>query len=265
MSFHIRTQEGYVIKVLSELLHNNIKIGCFEITPKGLFFRQTDTHGKICIDIALNSDNFEQFKVNLPKNETRILLGVNLAHLKKMLRPVKKKETIELIKESEESNDLCIKISPKELGGEVDVNFIKIQEIQILDLALPTGYGDYISIPTARYQKMCKDMESISQNIHIESNSNMIKFTSDMSGVYSRSILFGQDDSAPPTYSQIFESDQLNNLGRISGLGATTNSNIQIFTKEKLPILLRTNIGTLGKLNIYIKSREQLESEKILE
>ena len=105
-------------------------------------------------------------------------------------------------------------------------------------------------------------MESISQSITIESNSNMIKFTSDMSGVYSRSILFGREDDTPIAYSQSFESGQLNNLGRISGLGANTNSNIQIFTKEKLPILLRTNIGTLGKLNIYIKSREQVEAEK---
>ena len=262
MSFHIKTQEGYVIKVLSELLHNNIKIGCFEITKDGLFFRQTDTHGKICIDIILHSDNFEMFKVNLPPNEQRILMGVNLAHLKKMLRPVKKKETIELIREPE-SNELCIKISPKELGGEVDVNFIKIQEVQILDLEVPTGYGDYISIPTSRYQKMCKDMDSISQSIHIESNNSMIKFTSDMSGVYSRSILFGLENTNPVTYSQLFESEQLNNLGRISGLGATTTSNIQIFTKEGLPILLRTNIGTLGKLSIYIKSREQIEAEKI--
>lgn len=261
MSFHIKTQEGYVLKVLSELLHNNIKIGCFEITKDGLFFRQTDTHGKICIDIVLHSDNFEIFKVNLPPNEQRILLGVNLAHLRKMLRPVKKKETIELIKETETSNDLCIKISPKELGGEIDANFIKIQEIQILDLQLPSGYDDYISIPTSRYQKMCKDMESISQNIKIESNNSMIKFTSDMSGVYSRSILFGRDDNSEITYSQLFESQQLNNLGRISGLGATTTSNIQIFTKENLPILLRTNIGTLGKLSIYVKSREQMEEE----
>jgi proliferating cell nuclear antigen len=201
------------------------------------------------------------FKVNLPPNEDRILLGVNLAHFKKILRPVKKKETIELIKETASSTDLCIKISPKELGGEVDVNFIKIQEIQILDLELPNGYDEYISIPTSRYQKMCKDMESISQNIHIESNNGMVKFTSDMTGVYSRSILFGKEDSGPVTYSQIFESEQLNNLGRISGLGANTNSNIQVFTKDKLPMLLRTNVGTLGKLNIYIKSKEQIEAE----
>ena len=34
--FRARTNEGYIIKVLSELLHNNIKVGCFEIDKNGI-------------------------------------------------------------------------------------------------------------------------------------------------------------------------------------------------------------------------------------
>jgi hypothetical protein len=259
MSFHIKTQEGYVIKVLSELLHNNIKNGCFEITKAGMFFRMTDTHSRLCIDIALHSENFEIFQVSAQES-SRILIGINLAHLRKMLRPVKKKETIEFIK-SKNSDDLCIRISSKEMNGETTTSNIKIQEIQIIDLELPSGYEDYISIPTSKYQKMCKDMETISQKIKIESNSGMIRFTSIMEGVYSRSIEFGNRNTDPFTYTQHFDSDQLNNLGRISGLGATTSSNIQVFTKSTLPILLRTSIGTLGKIGIYIKSNEQVEEK----
>lgn len=264
MSFHAKTPEGYVMKVLSELLHNNIKVGCFEITKAGIFFRMIDTHNRLCIDIVLHAENFEYFKVTFPENcqEEKILMGINLAHLKKMLRPVKKKEIIEFIKETSDSDDLCIRISSKEMGGET-TSFIKIQEIQTIDLGLPSGYDEYISIPTTKYQKMCKDMESISQNMRIESNKQMIKFTSIMSGIYSRSIVFGVSNEEAPTYSQQFESEQLNNLGRISGLGATTTSNIQVFTKSNLPLLLRTNVGTLGKISIYIKSKEQLEQEKI--
>jgi hypothetical protein len=261
MSFHIKTQEGYVIKVLSELLHNNIKVGCFEITKAGIFFRMTDTHSRLCIDIALHSENFEIFQVTLPTSETKILLGINLAHLRKMLRPVKKKETIEFIKTSEESDDLCIRISSKEMNGETTTSNIKIQEMQIIDLKLPSGYEEYISIPTSKYQKMCKDMETISQKIKIESNIGMIRFTSIMEGVYSRSIEFGNHNSDPFIYSQHFDSDQLNNLGRISGLGATTSSNIHVFTKQSLPILLRTNIGTIGKIGIYVKSKEQVDDQ----
>jgi proliferating cell nuclear antigen len=223
----------------------------------------TDTHRILCIDIALHAENFDQFSVSLPSSESKIQFGINLAHLKKMLKPVKKKESIEFIKDSENNDELCIKISPKDSIGKTTMSYIKIQEIQIIDLSLPEGYDDYVSIPASDYQKMCKDMDSISQDIEIRATKTSIRFTSDMTGIYSRSILFGatDDDDDDEVYLQHFESEQLNNLGRISGLGVTPSSNIQVYTKKDMPILFKTNVGTLGKINIYIKSKEQTECE----
>jgi proliferating cell nuclear antigen PCNA len=259
--FRARTSEGYIIKVLSELLHNNIKVGCFEIDKTGIFFRMMDTHRRLCIDFALFGENFSSYMVN---SDQKILLGVNLMHLKKMLKPIKKKDSLEFSKDKESSENLCIKIIPKELG-KITTSYIKIQDIQNIDLDLPEGYENYVSIPSSDYQKMCKDMESISQNINLKATRSTIRFTADMTCVYSRSIIFGEGDDSDESkiiYNQHFESDQLNNLGRISGLGITTGNNIQIFCKSNLPILFRTNIGTLGKINIYIKSKEQVEKEK---
>lgn len=259
--FRARTSEGYIIKVLSELLQNNIKNGCFEIDRRGIFFRMMDTHRRLCIDFELLGENFSYYQVN---TESKIFLGVNLMHLRKMLKPIKKKDSIEFRKESENSDTLCIKIIPKE-GGKVTTSNIKIQNIQNIDLGLPEGYENYISIPSSDYQKMCKDMESISQNINIRATKNTIRFTADMSCVYSRSIIFGDGDDTDEkkiVYDQHFESEQMNNLGRISGLGMTAGNIIQIFCRQNLPILFRTNIGTLGKINIYIKSKEQVEKEK---
>lgn len=254
--FRAKTTEGYVFKVLGELLHNNIKTGCFEINKKGIFFKMTDTHRRICIDISLLSENFSIFTFN---SEESIFIGINLAHFKKMLKPVKKKDSIELMIAKEDSDSLCIKIIPKE-GGKITTSFVKIQSIQSIDLELPYGYTDYVSIPASDYQKMCKDMETISQSIEIKATKTTIRFTADMSCVYSRSIIFGEgSDDKNIIYLQHFESEKLNNLGKISGLGASNVNHIQIYVDTNLPILFRTNVGTLGKIGIYIKSKEQTE------
>lgn len=258
--FRARTNEGHVFKVLGELLQSNIKTGCFEINRNGIFFKMTDTHCRICIDINLQRENFSFFQ--LQSNES-LFLGINLAHLRKMLKPIKKKDSIEFVKETFDTDTLCIKILPKE-GGKVTTSFIKIQEIQNIDLELPEGYSDYISIPASDYQKMCKDMESISQNVEIKATSSTIRFTADMTCVYSRSIIFGDgtdDDSSKVVYRQHFESEKLNNLGKISVLGLSSNNQIQIFYNSKLPILFKTNVGSLGKICIYIKSKEQTEQD----
>jgi proliferating cell nuclear antigen len=190
-----------------------------------------------------------------------MFIGVNLSHFKKMLKPIKKKDSIELIIFSDDAENLCIKIIPKE-GGKVTTSFIKIQTIQNIDLELPTGYKDYVAIPASDYQKMCKDMESISQNIQIKATKSTVRFTADMSCVYSRSIIFGEgsDEGQDIIYCQHFESDKMNNLGKISSLGASTVNHIHIYFNQSLPILFKTSVGTLGKIGIYIKSKEQIEN-----
>ena len=257
--FKARTNEGYVIKVLSELLQNNIKVGCFEINKEGMFFRMVDTHKSLCVDITLLGENFIYYNVN---TDNKLFIGINLIHLRKMLKPIKKKDSIEFIKEKEDDDTLCIKIIPKE-GGKTTTSYIKIQNIQNIDIDIPEGYQNCVTIPSADYQKMCKDMDSISQNVEIKTTKDTVRFTVDMACLYSRSIMFGEgeDTDDKVLYRQHFGSEKLNNLGRISGLGVTTGNVIQIFTKHNLPMLLRTNVGTLGKINIFLKSKEQMDKE----
>ena len=81
--FRAKTSEGYVIKVISELLQNNIKVGCFEIDKNGIFFKMMDTHRKLCIDISLLGENFNIYTVN---TDSKIFIGVNLIHLRNHIR-----------------------------------------------------------------------------------------------------------------------------------------------------------------------------------
>jgi hypothetical protein len=106
-------------------------------------------------------------------------------------------------------------------------------------------------------------MENISQTVQIRATEKSITFKADMTHVYARSIVFGDDAESKEIYSQTFDTEQLNNLKRISGLGITSG-NIHIFCMNNRPILMRTNIGTLGKINIYVKSKEQIDNEKIV-
>jgi hypothetical protein len=219
----------------------------------------SDTHQRICIDFSLLGENFINYEVNSSK---KIFIGVNLIHLYKMLKPIKKKDSIEFIKESEESEILDIRqISSG--TGKITTSSLKIQNIQNLEIELPSDYTNYVPIPSSEYQKMCKDMENISQTVQIRATEKSITFKADMTHVYARSIVFGDETESKEIYSQTFDTEQLNNLKRISGLGITSG-NIHIFCMNNRPILMRTNIGTLGKINIYVKSKEQIDNEKIV-
>lgn len=262
--FKAKTKEGYVMKILAELLQNNIKTACFEIDQTGISLRTTDHHLTILIDLEMKRDNFHFFKY---KGDKKMYIGINLSHFHKMLKTIKKRDSIELFIDDESPTDFGIKVIPKE-NNRVTASFVKIQCTQNIDMEMPTGYDNPIIIPSGEFQKMCKGMTSISNTINVSSKNFMIKFSCDNDGVMKRYTEFGEpddpadsesddDDDNEPDYNEEFDTEQLSRITKMAGL----NNSLQVYPKEALPLLFRTSIGTLGKISIYIKSKKQRACE----
>ncbi len=102
---------------------------------------------------------------------------------------------------------------------------------------------------------MIKDLNNIGgNNIVISSTNNVIKFSCNSNGVYSRDIMFGEseeDDEEKENVTQDFETEQLTRISKVAGL----SSQIQIYQSQDLPILFKSNIGNLGKIFVYLKDR----------
>ena len=96
--FKCKTGEAYHIKVLAELLTNNLKTGCFEVCDDAIKLRMFDHHRKTLVELELLAENFSVYKF---KNDTKFCLGLNMNHFHKMLKSVKKKDSLELFINSE--------------------------------------------------------------------------------------------------------------------------------------------------------------------
>jgi proliferating cell nuclear antigen PCNA len=258
--FKAKTSEGYAIKILAELLQNNLKTGCFEVDSEGIKLRMMDHHRTILIDIDLESDNFSMYKFN---GSEKLFLGINLSHFHKMLKTIKKRDSIQFFIDDENPIDLGIKVIPKE-NNRVTTSFIKIQNIQNLDIDLPDGYGKPVIVPSGEFQKMCKGLTHISNLTHITSKGFLIRFSSDAGGVMKRYTEFGETEDSDrenenddPDYDEEFNTEQLSKITKISGFC----NNMQIFPKNGKPLLFRTNIGSLGKVSIFLKSKSLQEVE----
>jgi DNA polymerase III sliding clamp (beta) subunit (PCNA family) len=196
-------------------------------------------------------------------------LGLNLNHFHKMLKSIKKKDSLQLFIDDQMPNELGIKTIPKE-NTRITTSGIKIQEIQNIEIDVPQGYGKPVIVPSAEFQKMCKDLSSIgSINISVMARDFYIEFTANADGILKRQVRFGEnedsDDDVPeennPVYTATFTTDQLSRISKLSGLSST----MQIFPgSERLPFLFRSPVGSLGKISIYIKSQELIEAERCL-
>lgn len=259
--FRCKTQDAYVLKVLCELLQNNLRKACFELSENGIKLCMSDHYHQILIHLDLQSDNFSVYKFK----EDKKYIGINLVHLHKMLKTIKKKDSLELFIDDDHPEDLGIRVYPKENNSRVTTSKVRIQSMQYIDTEFPTGYGKPVIVPSSEYQKMTKELNTIGSTITIYSKGFFIKFLSDPSNTYSKDVKFGEEinedddcDDDNKEYTQEFQTEMLNRIAKISGL----SNNMQIFPKEGLPLLFKSSVGSLGKISIYVKSKQQSENEE---
>lgn len=261
--FKCKTSEAYSIKILSELLTNNIKTGYFAIDNSGINLRIMDHPQLTLIDLTLVSENFASYKFQ-SNDKDKLCIGLNLNHFHKILKSIKKKDSLQMNINSDISDELQIKTIPKE-NTRTTTSYIKILNIQVLDIEVPTGYGRPIIVNSSEFQKMCKDICSIgSNNIKVVSKNFYIEFIADVDSIIKRSVSFGEtedDDDGEKKESDVIEStfstDQLQRIMKISGL----NTKLHIYTGRDLPILFRSNVGNLGTISVYLKSKEMIRKE----
>ena len=113
---------------------------------------------------------------------------------------------------------------------------------------------------------MCKDMAHIGSAINVVAKNFHIKFRCNAGGVMKRNVEFGemgdsdedeQGDENFVEYNQDFDTDQLSRITKMAGL----STNLQIYPKKGKPLLFKSAIGSLGKISIYIKSKDLIEKE----
>ena len=66
-----------------------------------------------------------------------------------------------------------------------------------------------------------------------------------------------EDEEEIIDYEDTFNTEQLARIVKIAGLG----NNIQLFVGDNLPMLFRTNVGGLGKISIYVKSKSLISAD----
>ncbi len=265
LTLKIKTKEGFAFKVIAELLQNCLKEGCFIINKTGIHLRGIDSklqNGTKLVELELLAEYFVKFEV--PKEEIQI--GINLIHFYKMVKSIKKKDTLTLFIEEEHPSDLCICIQQ---NGESNksVSRVKITKIQPIKIQKFTGYNDLPIVAISKEFQKLKTLNKISKYMKVTSRNKKIDFFCDREGVFSRIVSFGLDDDddvidndesddEDETYDQTFLTDEIVQLVKVAGLSNT----IQIFPTKDLPLRFKFNVG-LGSICIYIKSKEKITEE----
>ena len=262
--FRAKTKEAFVIKILSELLSNaSIKFAPIRIDNEGIHLCQSDANNHKLINFTLHKENFFGFKTSKPLN-----FLVNSSHFYKMLKSIKKKDTITLFIKDDDSSKLGICVETSDENNKTNTH-IRITYNQPQVFTEPFGYNSPTIISNKEFQKM-KNLHNIAKQMQVTCPySGLIKFFCDGQEVYEREVILGnecQDDDVckedvVEEYKQTFHTSHITGLTKC----ANQSGNVQIFVHKDLPLKIKMKAGNLGDLTVYIKSKERMILEQKLE
>ena len=243
-NFYAKTNEGYTIKILAELLQNIIKTASFRVTHQGIFLRMFDSRECILVDVELHSDKFHKYEL-----EEEFNIGINLIHFYRMLKSIKKKDELALYTIDGEPDLLYIEVYPKDHEG-MSRSVIHAEFLQCVDITLPTEYTNPVIIPSDKYQRTIKEMINLGDgSIDILMKKYFLKISCESNQIYQSSVFFGDvSDESPDRFHQKFHNEFFTRTIKLTGL----SSEIYVYGDIGLPLKLKTNAGHVGNVSIYI-------------
>lgn len=257
--FHVKTKEGFMLKLISEYLSNTVKYPSFRVDSTGIYSRSVDSENMVLIDLKLPATSFPKFKCIKP-----IVFGVNSTHFYRLLKNIKKKDSISLFIRSDREMELGISVEQNDENSDKVTTYINISYTQTEEIDLPDGYKDPVIVTAKNFQKL-KTLHSIGSDIKISIVNNCIKFFVNGKGLFTREVVMGDEDDIDDAknkkivYEQTFITHLITQLTKLAS--QRSNGTIQILYSDELPLQLKLKTGDLGEMFIYIKSKELIEME----
>jgi len=232
------------------LLETNIT---FE--PDGMRIINMDKSHTILAYLHLAAQNFEFYECKKDK----IIIGVNMFHLFKLINTIENDETLTIyIENSDYVDGIVSYLTLKYENGEIKQ--CKTQKLRLIEpdpeeLQYPdVTFSSTINLPSSDFQKIIRDLSSISDKLEIKSVGNELIFK--CSGQFASAEIHRAESDGSMSFtlkqdsSKIIQGEfSLKNLGYFI---KCTNlcPQIEMYLENDLPLVVKYNVASLGEIKL---------------
>ena len=234
------------------LLETNIT---FE--PDGMRIINMDKSHTILVHLFLAAQNFEFYECKKDK----IIIGVNMFHLFKLINTIENDETLTIyIENSDYVDGIVSYLTLKYENGEIKQ--CKTQKLRLIEpdpeeLQYPdVTFSSIINLPSADFQKIIRDLSCISEKLEIKSVGNELIFK--CSGQFASAEIHRAESDGSMSFtlkqdsSKIIQGEfSLKNLGYFI---KCTNlcQQIEVYLENDLPLVVKYNVASLGEIKLCL-------------
>jgi len=123
------------------------------------------------VAMHLKTEGFAMYRC-----DRNIALGMNLNSLQKVLRAAQNEDLLTL--KAEDSPDVLSLVFENSENDRISEYDIKLMDIDQEHLGIPdTEYSAAVTLPSAEFQRICRDLVQLSESVSIEATKEGIKFS----------------------------------------------------------------------------------------
>ena len=248
-AFILKTVQTSAIRVLIEAIKEIITDANIMISKTGLKIMTMDPSHTILIHLKLDAEKFEKFYC-----EKDVTIGISMLCLFKLIKIMSNNDTLTLYVEKDDINRLGIKIE----NGEK--NSLTNFKLNLMDLPKdyidipPASFESVLTMPSNDFQKICRDMNQIADNLEIKSIENQLIFSckgdfatqETIIGETNLGLAFIKNNQPKEVVQGIFALKHLVLFTKCTNLCPT----IEIYLKNDYPLIIKYGIASLGDIKL---------------
>ena len=215
--------------------------------PDGMRIVNLDKSKAILVHLFLKAESFEQFTCNKP----RILIGVNMHHFYKLIHSMDKHDTLIMAIEPEDYTDgivthLTIRF---ENGLQCKTQKLRLIEPDMELLEVPeVEFRSVVTMPSIDFQKIIRDMSSISDKVEITSIGNELIFSGKGPFASVEVKRVGADCSTSEFIRGEFLVKSLSSFIKCTPL----STSMQLYLENDMPLVVVYHVATLGTVKLCL-------------
>ncbi|KAF8544278.1 proliferating cell nuclear antigen [Trichophaea hybrida] len=166
-----RLEQAAVLKKVVDAIKDLVQECNFDCNDSGIALQAMDNSHVALVAMHLKTDGFSPYRC-----DRNIALGINLVSLQKVLRAAQNEDLLTL--KAEDSPDVLSLVFENSENDRISEYDIKLMDIDQEHLGIPeTEYHATVTLPSAEFQRICRDLSLISESVAIEATKEGIKFS----------------------------------------------------------------------------------------
>ncbi|RKP14999.1 proliferating cell nuclear antigen [Piptocephalis cylindrospora] len=247
-----RLPQGAVLKKIVDAIKEIVSDANFDCTDSGITLQAMDSSHVALVSLLLTSEAFDPYRC-----DRNLTLGINIKTLVQILKCSGNDDVITLRAE-EPADTLALVFEPPSLER-ISEYEMKLMDIDNERLEIPdTAYHAEITMAASEFQRICRDMQTLSESVTIEATKEGVKFSAE-GELGSGSVTLKQggsiDSSAETTTielvqptTQTFSVKYLVNFSKSTSLAGQ----VRLAMTAPLPMLVEYKISDCGHLRFFL-------------